>query len=139
NLYLWDTSDRSYSIVNSSIALEFNFTHTAKENNSIRVPLRLLHLTLSPPLVKEEKPYFPCRPTKNFEDYALGRSFLQAAYIGMNWHQKLFWMGQAPGPKIGSSDIISLKKDARTLKPTDLNDWETSWAPALKIVTKKKN
>lgn len=138
-LYLWKTSDPAYSIVNSSVALEFKFTPPSKKVNIIRVPLRLLHLTLTSPLVEKDTPYFPCRPTKSRQDYALGRAFLQAAYIGMNWHEEIFWMGQAAGPKMGVRDIVSLEKDVKSLKPTESNDWEKSWAPALKIVKKKED
>lgn len=97
-LHLEDTKDTQYlKIVKSPSYLSFTFaantsSTTVSDTNSnhtitINVPFALLDLKLEPPLVNEEMAYFPCMCTATAAadggTYALGRAFLQAAFVGV--------------------------------------------------------
>lgn len=65
DLYLWNTSDPQFArLVNSSAYLAFIFFEHAYANTTIKVPFRLINLTLKAPLVDEPKAYFPCKTYK---------------------------------------------------------------------------
>ena len=136
NLYFWNTDDDTYQNITSSPAyLSFTFEKNARndQNMSIKVPFQLLKLTLQEPLVEQNTTYFPCYPS---DSYTLGRAFLQAAFIGVNWHEGngsgRWFLAQAPGPAIGTGNqqIIGVNDD--TVEASK-NSWETSsngcWTP----------
>ena len=139
-LYKWNTDDPTYrDILISPAYLSFMF-QSAGSNNSlltIKVPLALLNLTLEAPLVSTPTPYFPCRPydpaDSSQDPYLLGRAFLQAAFIGINWDLRKFFLAQAPGPGVGSSQTQPISADAITINSNPIGDfnatWSRSWAP----------
>lgn len=105
-LYFWNTDDPDYErIVSSPACLAFTFpkdeVNTA--NITIKVPFMLLNLTLEAPLWLTPTPYFPCMPSDG--PYSLGRAFLQAAFVGVNWHKGagVWFLAQAPGPDYQST------------------------------------
>ena len=139
-LYLWDTDSPQYeSMISSPAFLAFAFEQVGSlDNLTIKVPFYLLNLTLSPPLVPKAVPYFPCRPYEFEEgspfEHHLGRAFLQAAFIGMNWNAKTWWMAQAPGPKLPPSTITSLENSSSIIsakegQPYWTSTWESVWTP----------
>ncbi|KAL8727697.1 MAG: hypothetical protein Q9166_005870 [cf. Caloplaca sp. 2 TL-2023] len=135
-LYFWDTKDPRYErIVDSPTYLSFTFrtTNLATVNLTIKVPFQLLNLTLEQPLTTTTTPYFPCQPPQGFINfgqgptpYSLGRAFLQAAFIGVNWDQGLghWYLAQAPGPNTAINPVP-------TLFTEDMNgsliDWSDTW------------
>lgn len=103
--YMWDTDDPLFQRITSSPAyLGFTFPPASgkKDNIIIKVPFALLNLTLDSPIINSPRPYFPCSSfTPGDGDYyRLGRTFLQAAFIGRNWPAKVSWLAQAPGPGV---------------------------------------
>lgn len=103
-LYTWNIMDAQFEkIVRSPAFLGFIFQAKGGRNITIKVPFRLLNLTLEAPIVSSPQQYFPCRPFTNSEgNYFLGRAFLQAAYIGINWEISRWFLGQAPGKQCSS-------------------------------------
>ncbi|KAJ5193054.1 Peptidase aspartic [Penicillium cf. viridicatum] len=130
-LYTWNTDDPHYqNIITSPSYLAFTFTkdNTNTQNFTIKVPFALLNLTLDSPLVDRPMAYFPCYGTEG--RYALGRAFLQAAFIGANMKigATNWFLAQAPGPgyaRTASKTILA--EDATTLASSH-NDWEASWS-----------
>lgn len=122
--YLWDTSDPSYNKITTGAAyLGFVFPPGAGDTDdvTIRVPFQLLVLNLTTEASGRPgtTPYFPCMPYDTTDgNYILGRAFLQAAFFGRNWNNKVWWLAQAPGP--GSS------KAGLGLSPMDIEDSDTS-------------
>lgn len=128
-LYFWNKSNPQYDrIVTSPSHLAFTFRKNGlnNENITINVPFALLNLTLEAPLVDTPTQYFPCMATNSTP--ALGRAFLQAAFIGVNWLGPQKWyLAQAPGPG-----------DAFLANPVTINDddpvsgssssWKASWS-----------
>jgi len=141
DLYSWDTTAPNYrKIVSSPSYLAFTFqTAGTPGNMTINVPFSLLNLTLTPPLVKTPTLYFPCKsytpPGPNSEPYNefhLGRAFLQAAFIGMNWYEDVWWMAQAPGPKYLAPFTISLDNSTTHIQSSEASiSWFESWSDIL--------
>lgn len=133
-LYVWNTADPLYtSILKAPTYLSFTFLNVGTTHLTINVPLQLLNLTLTPPLVSKTQQYFPCRPytATNTEAgngvYFLGRAFLQAAFVGVNWEQGKFFMAQAPGPAVGASQIVPMDPTATTIASNDISEFAGSW------------
>jgi hypothetical protein len=128
-LYFWDTPDPRYKkIVTSPSYLAFNFSKNSVNNAdiTIKVPFALLNLTLEAPLVEKSTQYFPCMATNGTP--ALGRAFLQAAFVGVNWlDSKKWFLAQAPGPD--SSFIVStvtIDENNPTVSGSS-SSWEDTW------------
>ena len=127
--YLWDTKDPSYlEIINSPAYLGFIFPSNTGDtaNNTIKVPFKLLNLTLERSIsgLDSDVAYFPVmqneydgRHVSGYEAL-LGRAFLQAAFMGTNWGRNTSWLAQAPGP---GQSMQGLGYD-----PTDLYSSDTS-------------
>jgi hypothetical protein len=143
--YLWNTSDPLYQkVVTSPSYLSFVFPPAPGDSNNvtIKVPFTLLNLTLSSPIVSSPVQYFPCQPTTPKADngitYALGRAFLQGAFVGYNTNANIGWLAQAPGPgdsHIGlGSEGQDIANDATTIKVYDgtksdyfAQSWSKHW------------
>ena len=128
-LYLWDTTNDSYSrVMNSASGLTFTLTgKQSSDTISVSVPFQHLNLTLDEPLMPDPTSYFPCSTTY-VSHYVLGRAFLQDAFVGANWHKKVFWVAQAPGPRerLGK-DVVGLDKTETPRKKGD-GKWTDTWA-----------
>ncbi|KAL8415085.1 hypothetical protein RB594_006063 [Gaeumannomyces avenae] len=114
-LYLWQTDDPAYKrIVFSPAYLSFSFraNNTGSQTLVIKVPFRLLSLTLTQPIVGSPTQYFPCSGPRVLGP-RLGRTFLQAAFVAVNWGENYRGsriLAQAPGPNIpGAADPTSIK------------------------------
>lgn len=132
-LYFWNTADPQYGkIVSSPSCLSFTFreNESTDSNFTINVPFRLLNLTLTAPLTLTPTTYFPCK-AEEATFYQLGRSFLQAAFVGANWFANdgaaAWWLAQAPGPNIADQpDIIVIGNTSATITGSS-SDWASSW------------
>ena len=139
NLYVWETNNASYSDIVTSPSW-LNFTFKSQDTSgpiSIRVPFALLNLTLEPPLVNSPINYFPCSPS-DASFYALGRAFLQAAFIGQNYNSSTFWLGQAPGPNglgAGSNIKVLYPSDTAIVPSPGGKTFEQSWEGVLKPIS----
>ncbi|CAD0095331.1 unnamed protein product [Aureobasidium mustum] len=139
--YLWNTSDPAYKqVVTSPAYLSFTFPPAPPDPNNviIKIPFALLNLTLSSPIVSAPVQYFPCQAVPNLNDgyeYALGRAFLQGAFVGWNTNAHIGWLAQAPGPgdsNIGlgevGQDIANDAVDLDVYNGTTTNLFAQSWA-----------
>ena len=128
-LYFWNIADPQYAkIVTSPTYLSFVFLGSSG-NLTIKAPFQLLNLTLQAPLVSTEIPYFPCQPPQGPEGYfSLGRAFLQAAFVGVNWAsmgENKWYLAQAPGPKL---DTNPQSRPLTGLAPVGLGqEWADTW------------
>jgi hypothetical protein len=144
DFYTWNTDSPRYKdIVSSPAYLSSTFQQGGVQGNlSINVPFSLLNLTLNPPLVVTPTHYFPCKsfiPRKSSDslqqaDYHLGRAFLQAAFIGMNWNNSKWWMAQAPGPRAMLPTVTSLQNLSETITAIAgqslwTSSWDSIWTP----------
>jgi hypothetical protein len=92
-------------VVNSSIHQQllqqnpqFTFTITAKsssaDSTNIVLPYAAFDLRASLPFYNVSTPYFPLRRAVNESQYTLGRTFLQEAYVVVDWERGNFTLGQ---------------------------------------------
>ena len=128
-LYFWDTADHRYAkIVTSPTYLSFVFRGSSG-NLTIKVPFQLLNLTLEEPLVSVSTAYFPCQPPQGSEGhYSLGRAFLQAAFIGVNWAragQSDWYLAQAPGPNTNTNPQSRSFTSSPPVGTTE--EWADTW------------
>ncbi|KAJ5353756.1 hypothetical protein N7541_006320 [Penicillium brevicompactum] len=128
-LYFWDTSDPQYNkIVTSPSYLAFRFSKNSLNNAdiTIKVPFALLNLTLEAPLVKTPTQYFPCMPTNSTP--VLGRAFLQAAFVGVNWlHAGKWYLAQAPGPDASFIVNTATMDENNPSVSGSASSWEDTW------------
>lgn len=133
-LYTWNTANLLYtSILKAPTYLSFTFLNVSTTRLTINVPLQLLNLTFTPPLVSKPQQYFPCRPyTATNTDagngaYFLGPAFLQAAFVGVKWEQGKFVIAQAPGPAVGASQIVPVVPRATNIASNDISEFAAGW------------
>ena len=135
-LYTWNQDDPNFAkIVNSSAYMEFIFNDATATNISIKVPFKLLNLTLDSPIVDSPTPYFPCSPyNSSYGFWELGRSFLQAAFLGVSYDQNKTFMAQAPGPGLNQSVIKAIDPSDASLTSTQsdglgslISSWQDVW------------
>ena len=131
-LYIWNTTDPQYErIVKSPAYLALVFQKAEGGNLTIKVSFQLLNLTLQPPIVATTQQYFPCRPfhaNDGSGNYFLGKAFLQAAFIGMNWQQEKFFLAQAPGPGVGASNIKPIGPYDTSIDADPIEKFGMTWA-----------
>ena len=130
--YTWNKNDPKFAqIVDSSAYMEFILTDATATNISIKVPFTLLNLTLESPIVDTPTPYFPCQPlNSSYGFWALGRAFLQSAFLGVNYDLNKTFLAQAPGPNQNQSvihPIDSSDDSLNTIQPDALGSLVTSW------------
>ncbi|OJJ36964.1 hypothetical protein ASPWEDRAFT_50338 [Aspergillus wentii DTO 134E9] len=130
-LYFWNTSDPQYKrIVASPAYLSFTFEKNAnnQQNMTIKVPYSLMNLTLEEPLVDKPTQYFPCYPDEDTR--LLGRAFLQAAFLGVNWGTGTgdWFLAQAPGPDVLTNPSVTTIEDNDTAITGSGSSWEQTWA-----------
>ena len=145
-LYFWDVESPRYKlIVSSSAFLSFTFRLDGgiSQNFTIKVPLALLNLTLTSPITTEPTAYLPLRPQPApGGKHALGRAFLQAAFVGVNWQTALpgngdgaWFLAQAPGPNTPSQNpATTIEMRDRSLIGSE-NDWTDSWKGAWTVLS----
>lgn len=130
-LYIWQEDEPKYTqIVSSASTLDFTFLGGSNTQHvTISVPFRHLNLTLTQPLVDVDQQYFPCY-TGPSGGYALGRAFLQDAFVGANWDSKTWWLAQAPGPNIPTAQVVTLTETDTEIQASQ-NDWKESWSGSV--------
>ena len=148
-LYTWNTADAQFQkIIKSPSYLAFIFQNSGVGNLTIKVPFQLLNLTLEAPIVSHTQQYFPCRPFQALDGsgmYFLGKAFLQAAFLGINWENKKWFLAQAPvressfdfthhkltvndkGPGVGASNVNSIDPNDTTINTDPISNFATTW------------
>lgn len=142
-LYIWNVTDPQYErIVKSSAYLALIFQKAGSGNLTVKVSFQLLNLTLEPPIVTTSQQYFPCRPFRALDDsghYFLGKAFLQAAFVGMNWQEEKFFLAQAPGPGVGASNIRPIQSNDVTINSDPIDNFATTWARNWEAISNTDN
>jgi hypothetical protein len=135
-LYIWNTDDPAYQrIVRSPAYLGFVFADSTATNITVKVPFRLLNLTLEPPLMPTPTPYFPCKPLNSSSGYwMLGRAFLQAVFFGVNLERNVTYLAQAPGPAMEQSVVQTLRPSDEVPQTNPIEEFERSWLPSWTVL-----
>ena len=142
-LYIWNTTDQQFQrVMGSSAYLAFVFQSSSDANITIKVPFQLLNLTLESPIVQYPQQYFPCRPFYSMDrtgNYYLGKAFLQAAMIGVNWETKAFFLAQAPGPEVPSPNIQSIGPSDTSIGSLPIANFASSWSKSWTLLAEQSN
>ena len=142
-LYIWNTTDLQFQrVMSSSAYLAFIFRSSPDANITIKVPFQLLNLTLESPIVQYPQQYFPCRPFYSMDgtgNYFLGKAFLQAAMIGINWQIKAFFLAQAPGPEVPSPNIQSIGPSDTSIRSLPEANFASSWSKSWTLLAEQSN
>jgi hypothetical protein len=89
----------------------------------IEIPYRAFDLQASWPIFNTTTRYFPLRKTTNKTQYALGRVFLQEAYLVVDWERDVFELSQAvfsnPMPEPNITTIQPKPLEISTLPPPE--------------------
>ncbi|OBR14912.1 Aspartic-type endopeptidase [Colletotrichum higginsianum IMI 349063] len=131
-LYLWERSTQAELFVNSSSYLGFVLSDQSATNLTIKVPFTLLNLTLEPPLAERPVSYFPCKSMESpYGFWQLGRAFLQAAFLAIDYEGEVAYMAQAPGPHLEQSVVKKLDGSAVETNPAEsfAKTWQDHWQP----------
>lgn len=143
-LYTWNTNDPAYErIIRSPAYLGFLISGPLY-NITIKVPFQLLNLTLESPLTSTPTPYFPCKPLDPTHGlWALGRAFLQAAFVGLDFEHNYIYLAQAPGPAMGESVVKAFTPYDGSFWPkkpetNPISEFETSWLPSWTVLEGEK-
>lgn len=139
--YLWNVTDPRYiDVVSSPSYLGFVFIGDTNTNVTIKVPFLQLNLTLESTIsgLDHAVQYLPVQPALNvggISPYALGRAFLQSAFVAANYiNPRVAWLAQAPGPGVSNRglgyEVRNLTATSTTFEiyPGDQGFWAESWA-----------
>ena len=130
-LYFWNVHDPQFKrIVSSPSYLRFMFRAAGLSTDSfeIKVPFQLLNLSLEAPLIDEATAYFPCQPPQDSAANTLGRAFLQAAFLGVDWTDSAgkWYLAQAPGPNTAKNPFQT-NFESGCISPSPSASWNKSW------------
>lgn len=147
-LYFWDTGSKAYHTIISSpsfLSFTFRYNSSVTQNMTINVPFSLLNLTLAPPLATTPTQYFPCNSFdygKSYSSYTLGKAFLQAAFLGVNWKDEgngNWFLAQAPGPNTPSAAAVQPIGVNDTSIAPSTNNWADTWKGTWTPITSSKS
>ncbi|KAK3169339.1 hypothetical protein OEA41_008722 [Lepraria neglecta] len=97
---------------------------------TIKIPFQLLNLSLEPSIVSLQQKYFPCQPfhaSDGSGNYYLGRAFLQATFLSINWDSGNFFLAQGPGPAAAEPNIKSIQPKDTNLDSDPISGFLTAW------------
>lgn len=108
-LYLVNDTARTKLL---DLAPEFTFTlaanATSSETVNIVLPYAAFDLMVSEPFYNTSRYYFPIRRAADEKLYVLGRTFLQEAYLIVDWEQGNFSVSQARH-QVSERDIVPIR------------------------------
>ncbi|KAI9881481.1 MAG: hypothetical protein M1830_000044 [Pleopsidium flavum] len=109
-LYLVDDSlHKSLLALNASVSFTLGNTITGGQTVDIVLPYGSFDLTIKPPLVENSTRYFPLKRAANQTQYTLGRTFLQEAYLIVDWERSNFSISQCLFSESLSQQIVTIR------------------------------
>ncbi|KAI9701830.1 MAG: hypothetical protein M1836_001174 [Candelina mexicana] len=115
----WDTASQLYliddALRNTLTAKNLNFTfqlantETGGQNVQIVLPYAAFDLTAKFPLVNNTSRYFPLKRAANDTQYALGRTFLQEAYLITDHERHNFSISQCRWQEGSQQNIVAIR------------------------------
>ncbi|KAL2052341.1 hypothetical protein ABVK25_007500 [Lepraria finkii] len=93
-------------------------------NLTIKILFQLLNFTLEPSIVSSQQyfSYQPFHASDGSGNYYLGRAFLQAAFLSINWDSGNFILVQGPGPA-----TVAIQPKDTNLSSDPISDFLTTW------------
>ena len=117
-LYLIDDSNRQRFLQsNPDITFILDSAPNSANITSVTIPYRAFDLQASWPLYRNTTNYFPIRRSPTGA-YVLGRSFLQHAYLFVDYDRRTFNVSPAVFPDPNGSNIITVKNPWADIAPS---------------------
>ncbi|KAL8823947.1 MAG: hypothetical protein Q9191_005418 [Dirinaria sp. TL-2023a] len=119
-LYLIDSQTHSnMTAVNPNVTLTIGDSNSGGPTVDIVMPYSSFNLTAAFPFYFEADTvqYFPLRPAQNDSQYALGRTFLQDAYLITNYEHSNFSVSQARHSNATQASLIPIAAATPTSSP----------------------
>lgn len=118
-----DTIHAKLQQLNPTVTFKIGNTISGGDVVNIELPYLAFDLQASSPIYPTAKNYFPIRRANNDTQYTLGRTFLQEAYITVDYERSNFYVSQAlfkdPNPKqIVTIDSVSADDPKTTSSPS---------------------
>lgn len=112
SLYLVD-DDLHASLVaqNANVSFTLGHTETGGDTINITLPYRSFDLLVTPPVanVESNSKYFPLQRANNDTQYTLGRTFLQEAYLIVDWERKNFSLSQCLFKENSQPQLVAIE------------------------------
>lgn len=93
---------------NPSVTFSINTANTGGPGVNITLPYAAFDLTAQPPLVTTTSPYFPLQRATNNTQYTLGRTFLQEAYLIVDYERYNFSVHPNVWDASATSNIVTI-------------------------------
>ncbi|KAI9723765.1 MAG: hypothetical protein M1812_001065 [Candelaria pacifica] len=113
---IWDQASQLYLVndtihdnlvsMNPTVTLELGNALTGGQTINITFPYASFDKEIDYPLVKNKTRYFPLMRALNESQYVLGRTFLQEAYLTVDWERQNFTVSQALFPDSSTKQHI---------------------------------
>lgn len=101
---------------NPSVTFTIGDNSDSSSTTNIRLPYAAFDLAVGIPFYNNDTRYFPIRAAKDESQQVLGRSFLQEAYVVVDWERNNFTIGQAIHQR-ESTNIMEIASPATELQP----------------------
>jgi hypothetical protein len=109
DLYLVnDTLHAALLAQNASISFQIGNTTTSGETIDITLPYAALDLWVDYPIVTNKTRYFPLKRADNDTQYTLGRTFLQEAYLTVDYERSKFTVSQVRWDQNANQQIVAI-------------------------------
>jgi hypothetical protein len=123
NLYLVDDAlHQSLLAQNPSVTFTLGQKYSTEATLQITLPYAAFDLEASPPYrgLKQKSRYFPLRQGRNASQWVLGRTFLQEAYLTVDWERQNFSLSAIDWTHVkpqGLTAIVSPRYAIQTAPP----------------------
>lgn len=96
---------------NASVTFTLGSTASGGETINITLPYNSFDLLLSPPAANltSNTKYFPLRRADNDKQYTLGRTFLQEAYLTVDWERQNFSISQCSFSQNMQQNLLAIQ------------------------------
>ena len=96
---------------NASVTFMLGSTTSGGETVNITLPYASFDLLLTPPAANltSNTKYFPLRRADNDSQYTLGRTFLQEAYLTVDWERQNFSISECQFPENMQQDLVAIQ------------------------------
>ncbi|SMR41706.1 unnamed protein product [Zymoseptoria tritici ST99CH_1E4] len=111
NLYLVnDTLHQSLLDRDATVTFSLGQELTGGQTTQISLPYAAFDLTAKPPYkgLANDTRYFPLQQAQNATQYTLGRTFLQEAYLSVNWESATFNVSQVSWDSSAKQSLVAM-------------------------------
>ena len=101
---------------NASVTFTLGNATSGGETVNITLPYASFDLLLTPPAgnLTSNTKYFPLRRADNDTQYTLGRTFLQEAYLTVDWERQNFSISECVFPENLQQDLVAIQSPSET-------------------------